>query len=255
MNSDMVVRDQEILEADVTHNALVMPVAAASDIVAAVRAYEETRRAIIDPKTDMQSAGGKSFIKRSGWTKLALAFGVSAKSKEGYPLLHYDADGRLEWAECKVEAITPNGRSEDGWASCWAYESRFGKAGGAGKIGHDLPATAETRARNRAYANLFGMGEVSYEEAAGLEEQYEARGGYPDSQVAHHEGERPKASPNNPATPNQIATIEKLSKYLDKPAGLVFDGMNAAQASEVITQLSTEYNEKKSSRQQAKASF
>lgn len=49
-------------------------------------------------------------------------------------------------------------------------ESRFQSREGQQKPDHDLPATAETRARNRSYANLFGHGEVSAEEISAATE-------------------------------------------------------------------------------------
>lgn len=50
-------------------------------------------------------------------------------------------------------AIMPDGRFSDGWGGCTPVEKRFAKPN------HDVPATAETRAKNRACSDLFGIGE------------------------------------------------------------------------------------------------
>ena len=56
----------------------------------------------------------------------------------------------------------------------------------------------------------------------------------------------PKASPAKPATANQLATIAKLSRLLGKSEEPDED-MSSAEASERITELSREYNERKGS--------
>ena len=50
-----------------------------------------------------------------------------------------------------IRAILPSGRFADGWGSCSRGEKSFSKPN------HDIPATAETRAKNRACQDLFGM--------------------------------------------------------------------------------------------------
>lgn len=174
---------------------VVRPVAGIEDILEAVRQYAIVKRRILEP-SDVQHAGkDRSFIKRSGWCKLALAFGVTTRIIEGYPIMHRDEDGNPLYAECKVVARAPNGREAEGWGACSIQEPRFTQTedkprGGARKgecthdekcplhwahkgdpvesgrqkLEHDLPSTAQTRARNRACADLFGMGEVSAEE-------------------------------------------------------------------------------------------
>ena len=54
----------------------------------------------------------------------------------------------------------------------------------------------------------------------------------------------PKASPYKPASANQLATIAKLSRLLGQPEEPRED-MTSAEASERITELSREYNERK----------
>ncbi|QBI19364.1 hypothetical protein ER308_07265 [Egibacter rhizosphaerae] len=131
-------------------------------------------------------------MKRSGWRKLSTAFGVT------FEIVHRDIErddrGAVRRAEFTTRAIAPNGRQVDGWGACDVFErccepgcTRGGRhqhcAGVDGfrahedawthfsKAEHDIPATAETRSKNRAAADLFGMGEVSAEEMQGVEQR------------------------------------------------------------------------------------
>ena len=52
----------------------------------------------------------------------------------------------------------PTGRYADGWGNCSRQE------GNKAHPNHDIPATAMTRATNRAIADLIGAGEVTAEE-------------------------------------------------------------------------------------------
>ncbi|GIW70273.1 MAG: hypothetical protein KatS3mg101_1020 [Patescibacteria group bacterium] len=85
-------------------------------------------------------------------------------------------------------AIAPNGRSAIGVGSCDAFEKAFKKNGEyVDKFGrpanpnsiHNIRATAETRAFNRAVSNLVGGGEVSAEEVSAdtIEEKEERKNG------------------------------------------------------------------------------
>lgn len=164
--------------------ALVQVVASTSDVVAAFHAYQAAKEALLTPadyQTFREGGHERSFVKRSGWRKLAIAFGVSFTIVDKQQMV--DDAGMLRYAEFTVRATAPNGRSSDGWGSCSADERccvpgctrrhRHCPAADGGtchpanhftKPRHDIPATAETRAKNRAAADLFGMGEVSAEE-------------------------------------------------------------------------------------------
>lgn len=164
--------------------ALVQVVASTQDVVAAFHAYQAAKEALLTPadyQTFREGGHERSFVKRSGWRKLAIAFGVSFTIVDKQQMV--DDAGMLRYAEFTVRATAPNGRSSDGWGSCSADERccvpgctrrhRHCPAADGGvchpanhftKPRHDIPATAETRAKNRAAADLFGMGEVSAEE-------------------------------------------------------------------------------------------
>ena len=136
-------------------DALVRPAASVSAIEESFHEYQQLCTRLLTDD-DIQHIGGKSFRKKSAWRKLAVAFGVSCEVRERI----YDRDdtGAILRAEVIVRATAPNGRYMDGLGVCDVSERKFSKPQ------HDIPATAMTRATNRACADLFGMGEVSAEE-------------------------------------------------------------------------------------------
>jgi hypothetical protein len=142
----------------------------------AMEQYREMCSALLT-SDDMQQVGDRSFVKRSGFTKLAAAYGVSTEIKS----LDYERgdDGDIKVAHAIVHATHPSGRSAEGDGHCSSTEKRFRR--GAEKIEHDLPATAVTRATNRAVSNLVAYGSVSAEEAeAGSGGgQRDSAGGFP----------------------------------------------------------------------------
>lgn len=161
-----------------------------TDIVKAQHAYHEVCAQLLD-ENDVQTIGSKAFKKRSAWNKLAVAFGVS--TTEVRTVHERDERGRIIRTECVVRAEAPNGRRSDGIGACDLYErccdpetcsklevwEDSGRPTGHTHCSypckqahfsnpqHDIPATAFTRASNRAKADLFGMGEVSAEEITG----------------------------------------------------------------------------------------
>lgn len=136
-------------------DALVRPAASIHEVEDAFHDYQALCARLLD-HDDIQHIGGRSFRKKSAWRKLAVAFGVSCEVRERI----YDRNdqGQITRAEVIVRATAPNGRYMDGLGVCDLSERKFSKPQ------HDIPATAMTRATNRACADLFGMGEVSAEE-------------------------------------------------------------------------------------------
>jgi hypothetical protein len=137
----------------------------ADEVREAMTAYQATVNATLDA-TDWQGTPGRpgSFVKKSGWRKIAKAFGLSVtRIGDG---VERDADGEPVRAWAVYRATAPNGQAQDGDGYCSADESRFNSRGGRQKLENDLRATATTRAKNRAISDLVGMGEVSAEEVA-----------------------------------------------------------------------------------------
>ena len=175
-----------------------------AQVAEAMRYYRDLCTNILD-ESDYQGIGGKQFPKKSAWRKLAVAFNVSVTLTERrYSRLD---NGAITRAEVLVRATAPNGRAMDGLGICSIYERccspRCFKAhhhcdhapelAGAVHFSaaeHDIPATAMTRATNRACSDLFGMGEVSAEEIGTTYEAVEYAAPVPDIDPMISSGQR-----------------------------------------------------------------
>jgi len=128
------------------------------------RQYQELLPRLLEP-SDYQQAGDRRFVKKSGWRKIATAFDLDVILV--CDEVERDAQDRAVRAKVIARAITPSGRTMDGDGYCSLTESRFQSArADLSKLENDLRATATTRAKNRAIADLVGMGDVSAEEIA-----------------------------------------------------------------------------------------
>ena len=135
------------------------------DVVASFREYQSLCSDLLD-KSDWQGipGGNNSFVKKSGWRKIATAFDLDVQIIKSS--VDRAPDGTPLRAEVIARAIAPSGRYMDGDGYCAADEKRFREAKGRQKLENDLRATATTRAKNRAIADLVGMGDVSAEEVS-----------------------------------------------------------------------------------------
>ncbi|GJN32326.1 hypothetical protein PR202_gb20826 [Eleusine coracana subsp. coracana] len=84
------------------------------------------------------------------WRKISCFFNISSEIKDHS--IEFDESGNVNHAEFIVRASRPDGRFSDGWGSCDRREKRFNKPN------HDIPSTAETRAKNKACQDLLGIG-------------------------------------------------------------------------------------------------
>jgi hypothetical protein len=181
--SEQAHASAELVEAEVVedapeqvageHSAEVVPVAPAGvmmpfdadEVKDAMSAYQETVRATLAPSDWQGQPGARgSFVKKSGWRKIAKAFGLSVTRVDDG--VERDEEGAPVRAWAVYRAAHPNGQSQDGDGYCSVDEGRFARSGGRQKLENDLRATATTRAKNRAISDLVGMGEVSAEEVA-----------------------------------------------------------------------------------------
>ncbi|OEL24908.1 hypothetical protein BAE44_0014073 [Dichanthelium oligosanthes] len=105
------------------------------------RKYQEVALSILE-KNDYTSISGNPYIKKSGWRKISCFFNISFEIKDRS--IEFDDDLNVKRAEFLVRASMPGGRFSDGWGSCDQREKRFNKPN------HDIPSTAETRAKNKA---------------------------------------------------------------------------------------------------------
>jgi hypothetical protein len=134
-------------------------------LVESFDAYQKLRGRLLVPDDYQSAGGGRRFVKKSGWRKIATAFGLNIELVRS--VVERADDGSPTRAEVWARAIAPNGRFSDGDGYCDVSEDRFsGPRGNKSKLENDLRATAATRATNRAISNLVGMGEVSAEEMA-----------------------------------------------------------------------------------------
>lgn len=171
--------------------ALTAPIASVEEVRQAFEAYQLLRTTVITENDEM-AIGKKKFVMKSGWRKLATIMGVS--SEERGRTYQRDAQHRIIEAEVVVRAIAPNGRFMDGLGLCdyrerccpRAYDEKAVCKNSSryhthctidcdgfnhfSKPQHDIPATAYTRALNRACSDLFGFGEVSAEEVTDRDE-------------------------------------------------------------------------------------
>jgi len=143
----------------------------------AMEQYQAISNALIDRERDIQiiktRKGTSEFPKRSALQKLANAYRVSTEIVSEH--IDYDDKGEIIRARYRIRATHPDGRYTEGTGSCSRNEDRFAR--GDDKIDHDLPATAETRAKNRAIADLIAFGAVSAEEAEAGEQSAGPVGG------------------------------------------------------------------------------
>jgi hypothetical protein len=169
--------------------ALVRIVDTPANIVTAWKEFESLKKQILTTE-DLQpytigtgtNKQTKHFIKKSGWRKIATAFGISIE-RTSVDLKQLGEDHIA--ITHTVRAIAPGGRSCDGVGSCDSHEERFEesvwKKDSAGKSYkeatgkykwkyNDVDGTAYTRAANRAISDLVGGGEVSAEEMSGVKD-------------------------------------------------------------------------------------
>src|ERR1022692_309161 len=183
-----------------------------SAVLASFETYQQLLQRLLTPD-DWQGAPNRpgSFVKKKGWRKIATAFDLDLKRIDS--AVERDAEGNPLRAEACYVAIAPSGRSMDGDGYCSVDEPRFKKATGRQKLENDLRATATTRAKNRAIADLVGMGAVSAEEV---------------------EETAPGAAPVGPeygkvAAPAQVTSARRALGYLlgcqpdDNPVGVVLN--------------------------------
>lgn len=153
MNNTSNLPIVETLSDDGENNLLLKPIAPIDSIVEAYKEYSLLKTRLLS-ENDYQMIRGKKYIKKSWFRKLSTAFGISTQVMRENRL-------NLEWYfvyEITVRAIASNGRYAEACSSCASNERSFVHQE------NDTRATAQTRASNRAIADLIGSWEVSAEE-------------------------------------------------------------------------------------------
>lgn len=178
--------------------SIIRPIATPAEVLAAWQQFQDLKRSLLTLE-DYQEIQGRARIKKSGWRKIAAAFGISDQLlREERREVEVPPHGRYFVWEVTVRALAPNGRYADAVGSCASNERRFAHAD------HDVRAVAHTRAKNRAIADLVGGGEVSAEE---LEADLDARSAASEAAGPPTERRRGPAAAVEPATPAQLGAI------------------------------------------------
>ncbi|XP_068669159.1 uncharacterized protein [Aristolochia californica] len=118
--------------------------------VSLFKQYQNAAMSILE-KGDYTMISGCPFIKKSGWRKISCFFNLSYEIKD--KSIDFDDSRNVQRAEFVVRAYMQGGRFSDGWGSCERREKKFLKPN------HDIPSTAETRAKNKACQDLLGIGQ------------------------------------------------------------------------------------------------
>ncbi|KAM1307284.1 hypothetical protein ACFX2H_009556 [Malus domestica] len=116
--------------------------------VSLFKEYQNAAMAILE-KTDYTMISGHPFIKKSGWRKISFYFNLSFEIKD--KTIEFDENRNVLRAEFVVRAHMQGGRFSDGWGACDRREKRFNKPN------HDIPSTAETRAKSKASQVKFSL--------------------------------------------------------------------------------------------------
>lgn len=113
-----------------------------------------------------------AYIRKSGWRKIALIFGICIECKGFRSITGTDQDGDWHGVGVLVKAITRNGRFVEAEGVCTTrnkffcsrYNEATHKREWVDTDEKNLICTAQTVAINRAIADLVGCGEMSAEE-------------------------------------------------------------------------------------------
>src|SRR5262245_60797337 len=125
-----------------------------ANLIDAAKEFEALKMGLCTPD-DWQTQGDRSYLKKSGYRKLAAAFGLSLTLLEER---YQELQGGGFTYHCTVRAAAPGGRHADGVGTCSSSERRFAHPQ------HDVRSIAYTRACNRSISDLIGGGEVSADE-------------------------------------------------------------------------------------------
>jgi hypothetical protein len=134
--------------------AIVLPLVTAEEAQTQWRRFEDLKQKLLIEE-DYQTIQGRRFIKRSGFRKLAVVFGLSDRVLQQERLDR--PDGSFVW-RVTVEIAAPNGRTSIGMGACDSKERNFAHTE------HDVLSVAHTRSKSRGISDMVAGGAVSAEE-------------------------------------------------------------------------------------------
>jgi hypothetical protein len=223
---DVEAKPTEALAIRVTGGevGILRPAGSLDQIAEAFKEYQKVCEKILG-KEDYQTYEGKPRKKKSAWRKLATAFNVSTK-KVAENIIR-DMGGHVLSAQFTMQAFTPSrlweavGYCEINEKCCAAargldchkktWKSHFCCPKGCdgrkhwSHPDHDILSTAQTRATNRAIADLIGCGEVSAEELG-------------EDTVQNLDAENPPGRPVGAPEPHSAVTTPPAASTARPPA-------------------------------------
>lgn len=191
VDSEVVSQDEpDEMPVPDDRNTVVKPVENIEEVVETYNQFDEIKQQLLS-QDDLTEIGDSVHVNKSGWRKIATAFNLSV---EVVRTTKDVSDGVVRYS-VMARAVAPNGKSTTASGMCASNESNHMEAGtpdgvsSEGKLEemenylkidgkwrrlkdprevneHNIMATAETRAKNRAISDLVGGGEVSAEELA-----------------------------------------------------------------------------------------
>ena len=159
--------------------AIVTPVDADA-VLEMIQAFEYFKSKVLNKK-DFAVIKGEPRVKKSGWSKYALACNVSTELRDERV---EERDGHRIYHFTYRAVHLPSGRFADAVGSASEAEKKEWT-----HPEHDVRSLAQTRAFNRSISNLVGGGEVSAEEIESATQAEPKR--YVESQQAPKEPRRP----------------------------------------------------------------
>jgi hypothetical protein len=134
------------------------PVGTNEQIIQAWKDFQNLKAVLLVDEDFYTPAGGKPTVRKSGWRKMAVAFGLTdeiIEEKREYSMIE---PGKWTW-RIKVRVYSRGGRSTEGIGACSNKERKFAHEE------HDTYAMAHTRAKSRAIADMLGAADQVAEEA------------------------------------------------------------------------------------------
>lgn len=183
-------KQEEIVEAEVVEDLQEtkqsLQLASDFSVPKAVKQWKDYQRLTKDllDESDYQAVGRNKFKKKSAWRKYSRAFNLTETEKE-VTVPERDSKFWPLYASAWSSIASPDGRTGTGYHECNIFEKCCPASDGLDCTndsqwhvhcetscnghrhwGHpgDIPATAHTRAKNRAISDWVGAGEVSAEE-------------------------------------------------------------------------------------------
>ncbi len=141
--------------------------------------FEEVKRKVLDPRVDVLYIGpdgrprtyaqrreaASRYIRKSGWRKLAMVFGINLRVVGMDRENHRDGHGTYYLWNARVRAEHPaSGKYAEGIGVANSRDQFFTRGGKRPADEKDIKLKAQTVGMNRAISDLIGGGQMSAEE-------------------------------------------------------------------------------------------